>query len=176
MSLHKYRVLEDQQLADMATTVRPAVGGAQGKPQVKPLQRLANTLMGAFEETNEERFAEMDEAIIRQRQIDRKGIWMGPNLAGHPNGMAVGDLDGDGQQEVAIALEHSIIIARIVAGEFNLLKAIKGVFRLPEIMVKVWLKNSTQLITVGMSTQTPEYKIGRREIDAPRRWAAVFRF
>ena len=117
-SLHKYIVTRDQQLVSAANSApRPAVAG-QAKPQPKLLQQVSNTVMGVFGQTNEDRFAEMDEAIIRQRQADRQGIWMGPSLGGSPSGLAVADLDGDGNQETAVVLDHKIVIARIVAGEF----------------------------------------------------------
>ena len=118
-SLHKYKVTKEQQLVSVAGSVqRPTVTG-QSKPQPKLLQQVTNTVMGAFGQTNEDRFAEMDEAIIRQRQADREGIWMGPNLAGSPSGVAVADLDGDGLQETAVVLDNRIVVARIVEGQFT---------------------------------------------------------
>ena len=117
-SLRKYSVTKDQQLVSAARSAqRPTVGG-QSKPQPKMLQQVANTVMGVFGQTNEDRFAEMDEAIIRQKQVDRQGIWMGPNLGGSPSGLAVADLDGDGNQETAVVLDNKLVITRIVAGEF----------------------------------------------------------
>ena len=117
-SLHKYIVTKDQQLVSSTQSAsRSAVAGPL-KPQPKLLQQMANTVMGVFGQTTEDRFAEMDEAIIRQRQADRQGIWMGPNLAGSPSGVTVADLDGDGNQETAVVLDNKIVIARIVDGEF----------------------------------------------------------
>jgi hypothetical protein len=132
-SLHKYKVTEDQQLvttvtsaprpytstqAEVTSAPRPYTS-TQAEPKSKSLQQLANALMGTISQTNEDRFAEMDEAIIRQRQLDRDGVWMGPDLAGHPIGLSVADLDGDGLQEVAVLLEKKIIVARIIDGEFD---------------------------------------------------------
>lgn len=120
-SLHRYQVTEDQQLAStMTSTPRPYVS-SQPEPKPKPLQQLANALVGTITKTKDERFAEMDQAILRQRQSDRKGIWMGPNIPGHPIGLTVADLDGDEQQEVAVLLEEKILIARIIEGKFEVL-------------------------------------------------------
>lgn len=118
-SLHKYKVTEDLQLESTVTSAPRPYTSTQAEPKSKSLQKLANALMGTISQTNEDRFAEMDEAIIRQRQIDRDGVWMGPDLAGHPIGLSVADLDGDGQQEVAVLLEKKIIVARIIEGEFD---------------------------------------------------------
>jgi hypothetical protein len=118
-SLHKYRVSEDQQLVSTATAApRPYVTPQSG-PEPGPLQKVVTTLMGNVYQSNDDLFAEMDEAIIRQKQENRQGIWMGPDLGGHPTGMTVADLDGDGLQEVAVVLEKKILIARIVEGKFN---------------------------------------------------------
>ena len=69
--------------------------------------------------TKEDRFAEMDEAIIRQKQRDRQGIWLGPNIDGNPSAMTVADLDGDGRQEIAMVMDTRLLVARIVDGEFS---------------------------------------------------------
>jgi len=129
-TLHRYKVTKDQQLVSAAGSAqRPAVAG-QAKPQPKLLQQVTNTVMGVFGQTNEDRFAEMDEAIIRQKQADRQGIWMGPNLGGSPNGVTVADLDGDGIQETAVVLDNKLVVARIVAGEFNVLAEVPIPIRL----------------------------------------------
>jgi len=118
-SLHKYKVTEDQQLVSTDTSAPRTSLSTQTKPKTKPLQQFANTLMSPFSGSQDSRFAEMDEAIIRQKHLDRDGIWMGPDLAGHPIGLTVADLDGDGQQEVAVLLEKKILVARIVEGEME---------------------------------------------------------
>ena len=125
VSLHKYRITEEQLLVSTASTTRaPSVAGV---PEPKPgvLKKLANEVVGVFEQTTEERFAEMDEAILRQKQASNKGLWMGPNLEGHPTGLAVADFDGDGQQEIAVAFEKRIVIARVTNGQFDQLAEIE---------------------------------------------------
>lgn len=118
-SLHRYKVTEDQQLESTVTSApRPSLAERK-KSESKPLQQLANTLLGTVTETQDERFAEMDQAILRQKLADREGLWTGPNIPGHPIGLAVADLDGDGQQEIAVLLEKKIMVARIVDGRFK---------------------------------------------------------
>lgn len=118
-ALHKYNVSADRQLVSAARPApRPYVTPQTG-PQPGPLQQLATTLLGNVAPSNEKRFAEMDAAILRQKQADRQGIWMGPNLGGHPVALAVADFDGDGRQETAIALDNTIQIARVSAGQFD---------------------------------------------------------
>ncbi len=117
-SLHKYKVADDQLVGTTATALRPATSPPAG-PQPNVLQRLANTVTGVLEPNNDDRFAEMDAAIIRQDQAGRQGIWMGPNLDGHPIGLVVGDFDGDKMQETAVVLDHTLVIARISGGEYQ---------------------------------------------------------
>ncbi len=117
--LHNYGVTGDEQLVKSSarSSGRPVTGHAKPKP--KMLQQLANNVMGTFGATSESRFAEMDEAIIRQKQLDREGIWMGPSLTGRASALTVADLDGDGQQEIAVVLNNKLLVARIVDDEFT---------------------------------------------------------
>jgi hypothetical protein len=132
VSLHKYKVTDEQELSDKKTSPQPALSSGY-KPKPKPLQQLANSVMGVFKETPDERFAEIDAAIIRQRQTELQGIWMGPNLSGSVSAMTVADLDGDGLQETAAVLDNKIVIARITGGEFNQLAEIEIPVRLQVI-------------------------------------------
>ncbi|MDT8419838.1 MAG: VCBS repeat-containing protein [Desulfuromonadales bacterium] len=54
-------------------------------------------------------------AIIKQARQE-SGLWMGPNLRGNQVGFSVGDFDGDGRQETAIATEEYLLIAEILQG------------------------------------------------------------
>ncbi len=117
-ALHRYQVKGEQLAGSTATALRPPVTAPAG-PQPNVLQQLANTVTGVFEPNNDERFAEMDAAIIRQKLADGRGIWMGPNLDGHPIALAVADFDGDNLQETAVVLDKTLVIAQISGGEFN---------------------------------------------------------
>ena len=57
------------------------------------------------------------------------GIWHSPSLEGTPVGIAVGDFDGDRQQEIAVAFADHLLINRLVGGQFTTLADIpfKGV-------------------------------------------------
>ena len=128
--LHKYLVTDDAQLvsASGGTSGRPASGHVKPKPRL--LQQLANNVMGTFGATNESRFAEMDEAIIRQKQMDREGIWMGPSLFGRLTALTVADLDGDGQQETAVVLDNKLLVTHIADEELTELAEIELPMRL----------------------------------------------
>lgn len=54
---------------------------------------------------------------ITQNQQLNAGIWVGPNLDGNPVGVAVADLDGDGQLETAVAMEDHLEILRMTDGK-----------------------------------------------------------
>ena len=115
--LHQYMVTDDDQLASTTGSASGRSAAGHVKPKPKMLQRVANTVLGTFGATNESRFAEMDEAIIRQKQIDREGIWMGPSLSGSLRAISVADLDGDGQQETAVVLDNKLLVTRIADEE-----------------------------------------------------------
>jgi hypothetical protein len=55
--------------------------------------------------------------IIRNTNSSNNAVWFGPAMAGNPVGIAVADLDADGQQETAIAMDNSVRIIRIVQGQ-----------------------------------------------------------
>jgi hypothetical protein len=118
-SLHKYTITEDHLLVSQAATSQRPTVTTQSKPK-KPLQKFANDIISTFGgTTNQDRFAEMDEAIIRQKQRDRQGIWLGPNIDGNPSAMTVADLDGDGRLETAMVMDNRLLVARIADDEFT---------------------------------------------------------
>ncbi len=62
---------------------------------------------------------------ITQSQQLNDGIWTGPNLDGNPVGIAVGDFDGDGQLETAVAMEDHLRILRLTAGKLAPIAIVK---------------------------------------------------
>lgn len=52
------------------------------------------------------------------------GVWYSPELPGEPAGLAVGDFDGDGRQETAIAFPDSLVISRLAGTDFQTLSTI----------------------------------------------------
>ncbi|MHB8709690.1 MAG: FG-GAP repeat domain-containing protein, partial [Desulfuromonadales bacterium] len=57
--------------------------------------------------------------LIVSQMDNREGVWYGPRMEGKPVGVEVGDLDGDGKNEVALGFKDRIVVARVVAGKFE---------------------------------------------------------
>jgi len=57
--------------------------------------------------------------LIVSQMDSREGVWYGPRMEGKPVGVEVGDFDGDGKNEVALAFKDRIVVARVVAGKFE---------------------------------------------------------
>jgi hypothetical protein len=57
--------------------------------------------------------------LIFSSKEKMEGVWYGPRMQGQPVGVEVGDLDGDGQQEVAIAFHDRIVVGRVSDGQFE---------------------------------------------------------
>lgn len=61
-------------------------------------------------------------ALIYNTQFEnRDGVWYGPRQDGYPVGLEVGDMDGDGKKEVAVAFKDRLEVSRIEAGNLRLL-------------------------------------------------------
>lgn len=61
-----------------------------------------------------------ESAVIKS--VEPSGIgnyWTSPPLKGTPIGLEVGDFDGDGQQELAVAFEDRLEISRLVNGSYQ---------------------------------------------------------
>lgn len=59
--------------------------------------------------------------LIYNTQFEnRDGVWYGPRQDGHPVGMEVGDMDGDGKKEVAVAYKDRLEVSRIESGSLRL--------------------------------------------------------
>lgn len=116
-ALHRYEFSEDRQLvADQSAPPQPYYG-APVKEERGGLQGLADSVLTTLN-LKEDRFEKMDAAILRQKAAEQGGVWISPNLEGHPAGLAVADLDGDGAQETAVLLDNTLKIVRVTGGEF----------------------------------------------------------
>ncbi|MBE0599352.1 MAG: VCBS repeat-containing protein, partial [Desulfuromonadales bacterium] len=63
-------------------------------------------------------------AIVRREATATEGVWFGPDFAAEIVGIHVADLDGDGRQEVAIALPYRLEVGRVTAGSYTPLAAL----------------------------------------------------
>lgn len=57
--------------------------------------------------------------LIVSQMDSREGVWYGPRMQGRPIGVEVGDLDGDGKNEVALCFRDRVVVARVAAGNFE---------------------------------------------------------
>ncbi|MBW2689420.1 MAG: hypothetical protein JRC99_05780 [Deltaproteobacteria bacterium] len=116
--LHRYLVTADEQLKPPPERTQPKfVSGSSGVNK-KPLQKFADELLSTLNIGNDDPFHNSDVGIIRQGTA-QEGVWMGPNMAGNPVGIAVADFDGDGLQETAVALNSKLFVARIRDGKYK---------------------------------------------------------
>ncbi|NOY13316.1 MAG: VCBS repeat-containing protein [Deltaproteobacteria bacterium] len=80
------------------------------------LNKAVNEILGSIGLTQTKERDE-DFGIIRTQQ--NKGIWMSRNLQGSPVGIVVADLDNDGKQETAVAMQNRLLINQINQGNLN---------------------------------------------------------
>ena len=57
--------------------------------------------------------------LIVSQMDSKEGVWYGPRLDGHPIGLDVADLDGDGRQEIALGFKDRLVVARVAAGQYE---------------------------------------------------------
>ncbi|MDX2494700.1 MAG: VCBS repeat-containing protein [Desulfuromusa sp.] len=92
------------------------LGGASQKNK-----SLLNQAVGSL--TTVAGFGKKDKRLenpgITQNQQLNDGIWIGQNLDGNPVGLAVADLDGDGELETAVAMEDHLQIHRMTDGKLT---------------------------------------------------------
>ena len=104
-------------------------------------------------------------AIIRN-QLQASGIWTSPDLNGNPVGLAVGDFDNDGQQEIAIAMEDHLQIHRFSEGILSPVTNIDfgGVRLLSLDMIDLDKNGSAELIaSANIETRLNSQVIGYRD-------------
>jgi hypothetical protein len=116
--LHSYPVTESQQLYAPSEPVTRSFLGSTPPQDDNLLQQVTKVIVSPFSSAGGGGPGGIDPAIVRQGTAQRKGVWMSPNIAGSPVGIAVGDLDGDGLQETAVALESGLLIAQVSQGEY----------------------------------------------------------
>lgn len=57
--------------------------------------------------------------LIVSQMDNKEGVWYGPRLEGKPVGVDVADFDGDGKNEIALGFGDRVVLARVVAGNFE---------------------------------------------------------
>lgn len=65
-----------------------------------------------------------DSGIVAVGGRSEAGVWYSPELPGEPAGLVVGDFDGDGRQETAIAFPDSLVISRVTGSDIQTLSTI----------------------------------------------------
>jgi FG-GAP-like repeat len=151
--------------------------GAETNESKSTLNRAVGNILGSVGIGSKDKRLE-NPGIIRSPE-QSGDIWMGSNLEGNPVGLTVGDYDGDGQQEIAVAFEDYIQIIQINNGKQSLIETIKfsgGLHLLsldsidmdknghPELYISA--NNGTQI-----RSQVVEYRNDRYQITiAPVQW------
>jgi hypothetical protein len=102
--LHSYTVSDNQHLVAKAEPVRRSYVSEAPKPKRRPLEQASHSLLSLLNIADDDSFSPENLGVIRQSAQTKRGVWMSPNLSGNPVGVAVADLDGDGLQEIAVAL------------------------------------------------------------------------
>jgi len=57
--------------------------------------------------------------LIVSQMDSKEGVWYGPRMEGKPIGVEVGDLDGDGKNEVVLGFKDRLVAVRVVAGKLE---------------------------------------------------------
>ncbi len=117
--LHSYKVSDNQQLIAKTEPLRRSYVSQSTKPEPGLLKKAADSLLDVFNLKDDDPFSPENIGIIRPGSAEKRGIWMGPNISGNPVGVAVADLDGDGLQETAVALDHKLLIGQINQAKYS---------------------------------------------------------
>ncbi len=82
------------------------------------LNKTVNSLIDSVGLGSNEKGLPGQVGIIRNQQaLKNQGIWMSQNITGEPTGLAVADLDGDGQLETLVAMRNDLLIFQINEGK-----------------------------------------------------------
>lgn len=113
------------QLSALPTMMTPGTFqiGAKTSESKSTLNRAVDNILGSVGIGSNDKRLE-NPGIIHSRE-QKGNIWMGSNLDANPVGLTVGDYDGDGQQETAIAFDDHIQIHRIIDGKQALVDTIE---------------------------------------------------
>jgi hypothetical protein len=164
--LKTYQYTNRQLSAPITATARhdPFVASATPQPSGKLLDRAVSSVMKTVGLGKKDK--RLENPAITRSQIQNPGIWTGPDLGGNPVGLAVGDFDNDGQQEIAIAMEDHLQIHRIVDEQLTPVANIDfgGVHLLSLDMIDLDNNGSVELIaSANVETRLNSQVIGYRD-------------
>ncbi|MBN1956760.1 MAG: VCBS repeat-containing protein [Desulfuromonadales bacterium] len=118
--LKSYPFTDGQLTAPVGTLYQPGSFTIGEKPKKKKtlLNQGVDNLLGVAG------FGKKDKrltnpGITQSLQQQNNQIWTGPNLDGNPAGIAIGDFDNDGLQEIAVAMDNQVKIYRLVDGQLK---------------------------------------------------------
>lgn len=115
MTLGSYQKIDGELQANQTRQTAASTFAAPSEPSASrsPLNKMVNNLMDSVGLGISKDPIGPPGIIYNQEALKKQGIWMGPALAGNPVGIAVADLDNDGQLETAVAMETELLITWI---------------------------------------------------------------
>lgn len=113
-SIGSYRYSDGQLQAPLAPDMRET-GPTVADRDRSLLNRSVDSLLGTVGIARGDTRLETP-GMARQQQSG--GVWMSPPLDDNPVGLTTGDLTGDGQMEIAVALTNELQIVRLEEGQF----------------------------------------------------------
>lgn len=113
--LKSYRLIDGELVAAQPSPGRSTVFTVYADPSKdrSPLNKAVNKIMGSIGLSQSKDMTGGSGIIRNQQALQSKGVWVGPNLQGNPVGIIVADLDNDGRQETAVAMQNRLLITSI---------------------------------------------------------------